>query len=110
MTAAKMLEIVATEGLMSKLLTKIPEYCLDKRKMECPETRKEEVLARVVETFVNERVDTTDGIKVYFEEGWTLIRPSGTEPIFRIFSEAKSAEAAKKCGDRCEKALSEILK
>ncbi len=110
MTAAKMLEIVATEGPMSSLLAKVPEYCLDKRKMECPETRKEEVLARVVEVFAKERVDTTDGVKVYFGEGWTLIRPSGTEPIFRIFSEAKRVDAAKRCGDRCEKALREILK
>ena len=110
MTAAKMLEIVAAEGPLSKLLTKIPEYCLDKRKMECPDARKEEVLAQIVETFAQERVDSTDGIKVYFGEGWTLIRPSGTEPIFRIFSEAKSIEAAKNCGDRCEKALREILK
>ena len=78
--------------------------------MECPEDRKEEVLALVVEAFANEKVDTTDGVKVFFGEGWTLIRPSGTEPIFRMFSEAKSVEAAKKCGDRCEKALREILK
>jgi phosphomannomutase / phosphoglucomutase len=109
MTAAKMLEIVASEGPMSKLLSKIPEYYLDKRKMKCPEDRKEAVLELIVEAFSKERVDTTDGVKVYFNEGWTLIRPSGTEPIFRIFSEAKSVESAKRCGDRCEKALREIL-
>ena len=110
MTAAKMLGIVSMEGSMSKLLSRIPEYFLDKRKMECPENRKEEVLALVVEEFSGERVDTTDGVKVFFSDGWTLIRPSGTEPIFRMFSEAKSVEAAKKCGDRCEKTLREILK
>ena len=109
MTAAKMLEIVALEGSMSKLLSKIPDYFLDKRKMACPEDRKEEILALVVEAFANEKVDTTDGVKVFFGDGWTLIRPSGTEPIFRMFSEAKSVEAAKKCGDRCEKALREIM-
>jgi phosphomannomutase / phosphoglucomutase len=109
MTAAKMLEIVAMEGPLSKLLSTIPEYHLDKRKMECPEARKEEVLTLVVEAFSDEKVDTTDGVKVYFGDGWTLIRPSGTEPIFRIFSEAKSVEAARKCSDRCEKALREIL-
>lgn len=110
MTAAKMLEIVSTEGPMSKLLSTIPEYFLDKRKMECPEDRKEEILALVVEQFSGEKVDTTDGVKVFFSDGWTLIRPSGTEPIFRMFSEAKSVEDAKRCGDRCEKTLREILK
>ena len=34
-------------------------------------------------------IDTTDGIKMWYEDGWVLIRPSGTEPIFRIFAEAK---------------------
>jgi phosphomannomutase/phosphoglucomutase len=66
----------------------------------------EELLMR----FDGMRVDTTDGIKVYFDEGWALIRPSGTEPIFRIYSEARSDQAAKRIGDECEKALKEVVK
>jgi phosphomannomutase/phosphoglucomutase len=41
-----------------------------------------------------DRVDTTDGVKVFFEDGWVLVRPSGTEPLFRVFTEAKDAEKA----------------
>ena len=37
-----------------------------------------------------EDIITIDGIKLFFEDGWTLIRPSGTEPIFRIFVEANT--------------------
>lgn len=35
-------------------------------------------------------IDTTDGVKIFKNEGWVIIRPSGTEPIFRCFSESNS--------------------
>ena len=38
--------------------------------------------------------DTTDGVKVNFEEGWVHLRPSNTEPIVRIYAEGPSVEAA----------------
>jgi phosphomannomutase/phosphoglucomutase len=40
------------------------------------------------------KMDTVDGVKIWYEDGWVLIRPSGTEPIFRIFAEAKKQERA----------------
>lgn len=40
------------------------------------------------------RVDTLDGFKHITENGWLLIRPSGTEPVLRVYSEAPSPEAA----------------
>jgi len=33
-------------------------------------------------------------VKVYTDEGWVLVRPSGTEPIFRVYAEAKTADRA----------------
>jgi phosphomannomutase/phosphoglucomutase len=44
-------------------------------------------------------VDTTDGVKVITDEGWVIIRPSGTEPIYRCFSEAKTPEKAAELAD-----------
>lgn len=39
------------------------------------------------------RVDTTDGVKFYLADGsWLLVRPSGTEPVLRIYAEARSAQ------------------
>ena len=63
----------------------------------------------VCEAFAKQRVDTTDGVKVYFDGGWTLIRPSGTEPIFRIYSEGRTDQKAHEIADRCEKVVREIL-
>jgi alpha-D-glucose phosphate-specific phosphoglucomutase len=42
------------------------------------------------------RVDTMDGVKFYLGDGsWLLIRPSGTEPVLRVYAEARSPEAVK---------------
>ena len=40
-------------------------------------------------------VQTLDGFKHVTENGWLLIRPSGTEPVLRVYSEAESSDAAK---------------
>ena len=41
-----------------------------------------------------ERTLTTDGFKFFMEDGsWLLLRPSGTEPLFRVYVEAPSDEA-----------------
>jgi phosphomannomutase/phosphoglucomutase len=109
MSTAKMLEVVSIEGPLSSLLKKVPSYQLDKRKLRCPDERKEQVLRQVCEAFSSNKVDTTDGVKVFFEGGWTLIRPSGTEPIFRVYSEGKDKATAKRIADRCERVVKEIL-
>jgi phosphomannomutase/phosphoglucomutase len=109
MSMAKVLEILAVEGPLSSLLKKVPSYHLDKRKLRCPDERKEQVLREVCEAFSSNKIDTTDGAKVFFDGGWTLIRPSGTEPIFRVYSEGKDKATAKRIADRCERVVKEIL-
>jgi len=42
-----------------------------------------------------DRVETLDGFKHITANGWLLIRPSGTEPVLRVYSEAETAKAAK---------------
>jgi phosphomannomutase len=38
-------------------------------------------------------VQTTDGVKYYLNDGsWLLIRPSGTEPVLRVYAEAENDE------------------
>lgn len=110
MTVAKMLEIIAQEGPLSKLVDAIPQYSQDKRKMTCPDEKKEAVLTGLVEHYKNERVDTTDGVKIIYDDGWTLVRPSGTEPLFRIYSEARTEEEAKRRSEECESVLAGLIR
>ena len=49
-------------------------------------------MEKIVDLTCDYEVDTKDGVKIFTEEGWVIIRPSGTEPIFRCFSEAKNEE------------------
>jgi phosphomannomutase/phosphoglucomutase len=37
-------------------------------------------------------IDRTDGVKLFPRNGWVLMRPSGTEPIFRIYVETKNKQ------------------
>ncbi|MCK4971550.1 MAG: phosphoglucosamine mutase, partial [Thermoplasmata archaeon] len=36
------------------------------------------------------RIDTTDGVKVIFDDGWAMLRPSNTQPLIRLFAEART--------------------
>ncbi len=109
MAAAKMLEVIATYGPLSEQIKTIPSYSLDKRKIKCEEERKSEILEKVYSHLKGAKIDMTDGLKIYFDDGWTLIRPSGTEPIFRIFSEAGDKSTAKKRGSEYEKLVSDLI-
>lgn len=109
MTTAKMLEIVAIHGSLSELVRQVPVYYMDKRKVTCPDELKQIVLEGAIAAAEDRKVDTTDGVKIYFEDGWTLIRPSGTEPIVRIYSEGRTEGSARNRGDDYEKLVRELI-
>ncbi|MEA3190063.1 MAG: phosphomannomutase / phosphoglucomutase [Thermoplasmata archaeon] len=99
MALAFMLELLAKTGQpFSKLVAEIPSYALVKDKLQVPDAAKQATLAALREAVGREAgvvsVDARDGVKVYTKEGWALVRPSGTEPIFRIQAEAKTEAEA----------------
>ena len=56
--------------------------------------------ARKLIEYHKAKFDWTDGIKINFSDSWIHIRPSNTEPVIRIFSEAKQQKTAQKlCSD-----------
>ena len=96
MATALILEIMSkTELKLSKLLSELPEYFIVKDKVECPESLKEKVLERLGEQLKNLETNTIDGIKIWFKDNSAiLIRPSGTEPLYRLYAEAKTRQKA----------------
>ncbi|HUR67890.1 MAG TPA: phosphoglucosamine mutase [Candidatus Thermoplasmatota archaeon] len=95
MTMAKVLELLATSAKpFSSLLAEVPTAASVKKKLECPNERKQKALDLYAAAHQKDRVDRTDGVKVYTSEGWVLVRPSGTEPIFRVYAEAKTPDVA----------------
>ena len=103
MTVAKILEIVAKESKpLSELVGELPVYYASKMKIECPDDEKEFVMSSIadeIKTTTDFELDLTDGVKILKDDGWVIIRPSGTEPIFRCFAESDSQAKADEMTD-----------
>ncbi len=98
MSTALILDIMAKTGQkLSKLIDELPTYFLEKGKVECREKIKEKVLKQLIQQVRRMKTNTLDGVKIWFEDkSDILIRPSGTEPIYRFYAEAKDKERAQK--------------
>ena len=98
MTVAKILEILVKEDKpLSELVAELPVYYQEKLKVECADDLKQEVMTKIADEIketTDFELDTTDGVKILKDDGWVIIRPSGTEPIFRCFAESDSQEKA----------------
>ncbi len=115
MSIAKILEIMAKTGkTLSSLIDEIPKYEVYKTKMPCPNDKKEKVMKTLAEQTKNDssvkEVDETDGVKLYMDNGWVLMRPSGTEPIFRVYSESKDKKTAENLALTYKKKAEDIIK
>jgi phosphomannomutase/phosphoglucomutase len=97
MTAALIVEIMAAEGKsLSGLVGELPKYASAKVKVPVPAEKKDRILDVLLRMTKGQNRVTLDGIKLIYDEGWILIRPSGTEPLWRCFAEGKSQKAADK--------------
>ena len=111
MTTALILEIMAETGTkLSGLIAEQPQYFIEKGKVECPEEKKATVLKIMIEQVKGANVSTIDGMKIWFEDkSAILVRPSGTEPVYRLYAEAKNQEKALKLIADYSLKLREIL-
>jgi phosphomannomutase/phosphoglucomutase len=111
MTTALLLDIMAETGQpLSKLVAEQPQYFIEKGKIECPDDKKEVLLQKLFEQVKGENVSTIDGVKIWFNDNSViLIRPSGTEPVFRLYAEAKNQEKALKLVEDYSLRLKKIL-
>ncbi len=95
MGCAKVLEILAGGKKLSDLEKSVPQYFNEKTKVPAENTHATMEIVKNEASGLGYKIDTTDGVKIWYEDGWILMRPSGTEPIFRIFAEAKDQKRAK---------------
>ncbi|MBI9058639.1 MAG: phosphoglucosamine mutase [Labilibaculum sp.] len=79
----------------SELRAKYPDYKIVKEKIELTGiSNLDAILEQVRRKFIDYPCNTIDGLKITFPEGWVHLRKSNTEPIIRIYSEAKTQEYA----------------
>lgn len=76
---------------LSQLIDEIPLYHFEEKNFSCPDEIKFEVIKKLKKKFKKEykKINTLDGIKVYFKNGWVLIRASNTSPKIKLYVEAK---------------------
>lgn len=89
-----------------EIISSLPRYAMTKEKF--PRTgdfNKEEILARLKNAFPNAEVSNIDGVRLDFPGGWLHVRPSNTEPIVRIITEAKNENVLQKMVEKARKAL-----
>lgn len=88
------------ECSMTELKARYPQYYMSKKKLQLTdELDLDSVYAKVAGHFAKEAQSRIDGLKVDLADSWVHLRPSNTEPIVRVYSEALSQEAADKLAD-----------
>jgi len=94
--AALFLSHLAHGGLKcSELRKTYPNYYISKNKIELtPEIDVDNILLKMKEKYTHEKVNDIDGVKIDFADSWVHLRKSNTEPIIRIYSEAKTEAKA----------------
>ncbi len=100
---ARMLECILKYGPIQEQVDKLPVYHMEKRDVFCPEDKKEALMEHILSKCSEENIDTSDGLKVFYDDGWVLARPSGTENKFRIFSESTNKKKATSRANEYEK-------
>ncbi|MDR2391598.1 MAG: phosphoglucosamine mutase [Planctomycetota bacterium] len=101
--------LLETNNTLSSLAAAIPTYQMSKQKVECSKRNAQPVLQALASEKAD-RVDTRDGVKLDFAEGWVHIRPSNTEPIVRVYSEARTREEADRLANRYREMVEKLAK
>ncbi len=102
MTAAAVLDLIArADRPLAELLAELPRYALIKERIDCPVDLRASVVGRVAAAYeaAGRRLVTIDGVKAFSDDGWVLLRPSGTEPLLRLFAEARDPAAARRLAE-----------
>ena len=80
---------------VSKLRKSYPNYFISKRKIMIDENIDfDQLIKSISNRYSNEMISNIDGLKIDFKNSWVQLRKSNTEPIIRVYAEAKSKEKA----------------
>ena len=83
------------EKSVAELRASYPQYYMSKNKIELtPQIDVDAILIAMTDKYKSEDITTIDGVKIDFAENWVHLRKSNTEPIIRIYTEAKTQDKA----------------
>ncbi|MEZ4851820.1 MAG: phosphoglucosamine mutase [Bacteroidia bacterium] len=93
--------LVKSNKTCAELRAQYPDYYMAKKKIQLIEgINVERILEDFRKKHQNENITDIDGIKIDFDDSWVHLRRSNTEPIVRIYTEAKTQEEADQLADK----------
>jgi phosphoglucosamine mutase len=98
--AARIVDI-ASRNKLSDLVDDIPSYPVIRGNVKGTIPDMAELVEGLTKALNPQSINTIDGIKLSLEDGWILVRPSGTEPKIRVTAEAKDEAMARHYYDDC---------
>ena len=108
--SALVLQFLAETGQsLSDLGASYPTYHISKNKLPLDGLDADALLGTLAERYADERISTVDGVKIDFDEGWVHLRTSNTEPIVRIYTEARTREEAEALAERFKGELQQAV-
>jgi phosphomannomutase len=107
---ALILQLMAETGKsISELVGEIGGYYMSKDKFAAEKSQAQQILDSAKKVFSGAKLDTSDGCRFDFEDGWLHLRASNTEPVMRVIVEAKGRAAAQKYIDTVSNIRRKIL-
>ncbi|NVM53519.1 MAG: NTP transferase domain-containing protein [Candidatus Helarchaeota archaeon] len=110
LAAAYLIEqIVKEESQLSDLASEIPRFYMAKKIIPVPFQYRGKVMLNLIEEAYEHNLSTLDGVKIYFDYGWCLIRPAADENSFEIYSEAKGKGEATQLNKHWANVIEDIV-
>ncbi|MHC4719152.1 MAG: phosphoglucosamine mutase [Planctomycetota bacterium] len=107
---AFVLQLMAETGKsISRLVSEIGGYYMSKDKFVADSSQAPQILDLAQKTFTNAKLNTIDGCRFDFDDGWLHLRASNTEPVMRVIVEAKDKPTAEKYIDAVLKIRRQVL-
>lgn len=107
---ALVLQLMTETGrTISQLAGEVGGYYMSKNKFAADKSQAQQILDSVKKVFADAKLDTTDGCRFDFDDGWLHLRASNTEPVMRLIVEAKDESAAQKYIDAVLNVCKEII-
>lgn len=95
----------------SELRNSYPNYVMSKNKIELtPDINVDELLVQLQQKYTDKEINTIDGVKIHFDNGWVHLRKSNTEPIIRIYAENTTKEKADELAQQIIKDVEEMVR
>jgi len=106
--AVLMTQFISQDG--KEIIENYPDYPVSPElRIDCPHSAKQKVVNGMAEAYSNYDISTLDGVKIEFEKGWALIRPSNTEEKMSVRCEADTEEELKQIREDVEGKVRDLI-